>query len=84
MSEPTSYRLQRVRALLEAPPVAELGLDVHLDGDGRVHVAGMVSSDEQRRAVLDALDAAPEVEVVVDELVAGHRHDTPGPVEEIR
>jgi hypothetical protein len=73
VTEPSTYELEHLRAVIERPPVAELGIELTVDGAGRVHLAGPVSCDEQRAAVVEAVrDAAPDREVV-DDLTVAHR-----------
>jgi hypothetical protein len=82
VTEPSTYVLEHLRAVIEQPPVAELGIELTVDGGGRVHLAGPVSCDEQRAAVVDAVrHAAPEMDVV-DDLTVVHRPPDPT-VEEI-
>jgi hypothetical protein len=82
MTEPITYTLEHLRAAIEQPPVAELGIELTVDGEGRVLVAGPVSCEEQRAAVVDAVRAHAPGTVVVDHLTVAHRRPDPT-VEEI-
>lgn len=82
MTEPSPYALEHLREAIGRPPVAELGIELTVDGDGRLHLAGPVSCDEQRAAVVDAVRAEVPGTVIVDHLTVVHRPPDPT-VEEI-
>ena len=73
MSEPAAYTAEHVRAAIERPPVAELGIEVSIDGDGRIRLAGPVCSDEQHAAVLDAVRRQAPGAVIIDQVSVSHR-----------
>jgi hypothetical protein len=82
MTEPSTYALEHLREAIGQPPVAELGIELTVDGDGRLHLSGPVSCDEQRTAVVEAARAGAPGTEVVDHLTVVHRPPDPT-VEEI-
>ena len=82
MTEPAAYTAEHIRQAIEQPPVAELGLDIDIDADGRIRLSGALSSDEQRAAVLDAVRRIDPAASVVDDLSVCHR-PADGTVEEL-
>ncbi|RIL07438.1 MAG: phospholipid-binding protein [Proteobacteria bacterium] len=65
MRDPDAYLLAKLREAL-AGEMAELGLDVTVEG-GRVRLAGVVGSEERRRRIeAIALAVLPEHEVTND------------------
>jgi hypothetical protein len=73
VSEPVAYTVEHLRAAIERPPVAELGVEITIDAAGRIRLAGPVCSDEQRAAVVAAVRAGAPGAVVVDDLSVSHR-----------
>ncbi len=70
MTDPSLYRAQRLKEALAADPrVGELGLDVD-EAAGKIHVRGVVSSEDQRSAIdAVAVDVLGEVAIVNETLV---------------
>jgi hypothetical protein len=73
VTEPAAYTAEHIRTAVEQPPVAELGLEICIDADGRVHLSGIVPSEEQRAAVLSAVRGVDPDVTVVDGLAVSHR-----------
>jgi hypothetical protein len=77
MTEPDAYALERLRAAIQRPPVAELAIEVTLDGEGRLHLSGPLSSEAQRGAVLGVARSEQPDRQVVDAMVTPHRPADP-------
>jgi hypothetical protein len=77
VTEPTAYALERLRCALQQAPVAELAIEVTIDCEGRLHLAGPLSSEAQRAAVLDLAHAEQPDRAVVDAMVVPHRPPDP-------
>jgi hypothetical protein len=73
MTEPTAYTVEHLRDAVARPPVAELGIEISIDAEGRVRLSGSVCSDEQRASVVEAVRREAPSAVVVDGLTVSHR-----------
>ena len=56
---------------------AELAIEITIDGEGRLHLAGPLSSEAQREAVLGLVRAEQPDRTVVDAMVVPHRPPDP-------
>ena len=77
MTEPAAYALERLRCAIQQPPIAELAIEVSIDGEGRLHLEGPLSCESQRTAVLDLARAEQPERAVVDAMVVPHRPADP-------
>ena len=77
MTEPAAYALERLRVAIQQPPIAELAIEVSIDGDGRLHLTGPLSCEAQRAAVLELARAEQPDRPVVDAMVVAHRPPDP-------
>ena len=77
MTEPAAYALERLRCALQQPPIAELAIEVTIDGEGRLHLAGPLSDESQRAPVLELARAEQPDRLVVDAMVVPHRPPDP-------
>jgi hypothetical protein len=73
MTEPVAYTAEHLRGAIERPPVAELGVEVTIDGEGRIRVSGPVSCEEQRAAVVALVRREAPGAVVLDDLAVSTR-----------